>query len=53
MRDNVQAEGSEDYFRESITVTVLNYTLNQKKTIYRPKHVRQNRFETTVGFIYY
>ena len=32
MRDNVQAEGPEDYFRKSITVPFLDYTLNEMKT---------------------
>jgi hypothetical protein len=31
MRDNVQSEGPEDYFRKSITVPFLDYTLNEKK----------------------
>jgi hypothetical protein len=46
MRDNVRAEGPEDYFRKSITVPFLDYTLNEMTT-------RQNRFGTTVGSIYY
>ena len=32
MRDNVQAEGPEDYFRKSITVPFLYCTLNEMKT---------------------
>jgi hypothetical protein len=31
MRDHVEAEG-EDYFRKSITVPFLEYTLNEMKT---------------------
>jgi hypothetical protein len=46
MRENVRAEGPEDYFRKSITVPFLDYTLNEMTT-------RQNRFGTTVGSIYY
>jgi hypothetical protein len=50
MRDNVEAESPEDYFRKSITVPFLYYALNEmKKKIYRP--TRQNRFGTTVGSI--
>jgi hypothetical protein len=32
MRDNVEAESPEDYFRKSITVPFLYYTLNEMKT---------------------
>jgi hypothetical protein len=46
MRDNVEAESPEDYFRKSITVPFLYCTLNEMKT-------RQNRFGTTVGSINY
>jgi hypothetical protein len=46
MRDNVQAGGPEDYFRKSITVPFLGYTLNENK-VYQPSH--QNCFGTTVG----
>jgi hypothetical protein len=31
MRDNVEAESPEDYFRKSITVPFLYYTLNEMK----------------------
>jgi len=52
MRDNVQADGPEDYFRKSITLPFLDYMLNEmKKKVYRPTH--QNRFGATVGSIYY
>ena len=50
MRDKVEVESPEDYFRKSRTVPFLDYTLNEIK-VYR--HTRQNRFETTVGSIYY
>jgi hypothetical protein len=36
MRDNVQAE---DYFRKSITVPFLGYTLNVMKTRFTNLHV--------------
>ena len=32
MRDNVEAEGPEEYFRKSITVPFLYCTLNEMKT---------------------
>jgi hypothetical protein len=32
MRDNVEAESPEDYFRKSITAPFLYYTLNEMKT---------------------
>jgi hypothetical protein len=32
MRDNVEAESPEDYFRKSITVPFLYCTLNEMKT---------------------
>jgi hypothetical protein len=32
MRDNVEAESPEDYFRKSITVSFLYCTLNEMKT---------------------
>jgi len=31
MRDNVQADGPEDYFRKSITLPFLDYMLNEMK----------------------
>ena len=37
MRDNVQAE---DYFRKSITVPFLSYTLNEMKTRFTNLHTR-------------
>jgi len=40
MRDNVQAEGPEDYFRKSITVSFLDYTLNEMKTRFTDLHAR-------------
>ena len=43
MRDNVQAQGLEDYFRKSITVHFLGYTLNEMKTRFT-RSTRQNRF---------
>ena len=52
MRDNVEADCPEDYFKKSITVPFIDYALNEmKKKVYRP--TRQNRFGTTVGSIYY
>ena len=34
MRDNVEAEGPEEYFRKSITVSFLYCTLNEMKTMF-------------------
>ena len=39
MRDHVEAEG-EDYFRKSITVPFLEYTLNEMKTGFTDLHTR-------------
>ena len=44
MRDNVQSEGPEYYFRKSITVPFLNYTLNEMKTRFTDLDAR-----TTLG----
>ena len=38
MRDNVQTE--DDYFRKSITVPFLDYTLNEMKTRFTDLHAR-------------
>ena len=40
MRDIVQAEGPEDYFRKSITVPFRDYTLNKMITRFTDLHVR-------------
>ena len=40
MRDNVQAGGPEDYFRKSITVPFLGYTLNKMKTRFNNLNAR-------------
>jgi hypothetical protein len=40
MRDNVEAECPEDYFRKSITVTLLDYALNEMKTRFTDLHAR-------------
>ena len=40
MRTNVQAEGQKDYFRKSITVPFLGYTLNEMKTRFTDLHAR-------------
>ena len=40
MRDNVQAGGPEDYFKKSITVPFLGYTLNKMKTRFTNLHAR-------------
>jgi hypothetical protein len=40
MRDNVQAEGPEDYFRKSITAPFLDYTLNKIKTRFTDQFAR-------------
>jgi hypothetical protein len=44
MRDNVEVEGPEDYFRKSITVLFLDYALNEMKTRFTDLHAR-----TTLG----
>jgi hypothetical protein len=40
MRDNVEAESPEDYFRKSITVPFLYCTLNETKTRFTDLHAR-------------
>jgi hypothetical protein len=40
MRDNVEAESPEEYFRKSITVPFLYYTLNEMKTRFTDLHAR-------------
>ena len=40
MRTNVQSEGPVDYFRKSITVPFLDYTLIEMKTRFPVLHVR-------------
>ena len=40
MTDNVQAGGPEDYFRKSITVPFLGYTLNEMNTRFTNLHAR-------------
>ena len=40
MRDNVEAEGPEDYFRKSITVPFLDYALNEMKTMFTDLYAR-------------
>ena len=40
MRDNVEAESPEDYFRKSITVRFLYCTLNEMKTRFTDLHAR-------------
>jgi hypothetical protein len=40
MRDNVPAEGPKGYFRKSIIVPVLDYTLNEMKTWFTDLHAR-------------
>ena len=39
MRDNIEAEGPEDYFRKSITVPFLDYALNEMKR-FTDLHIR-------------
>jgi hypothetical protein len=38
MRDNVEAESPEDFFRKSITVPFLYCTLNEMKTRFTDLH---------------
>ena len=40
MRDNVEAESPEDYFRKSITIPFLYCTLNEMKTRFTVLHAR-------------
>ena len=40
MRDNVQSEGPEDYFRKSIPIPFLDYTINEMKTRFTDLHAR-------------
>ena len=40
MRDNVETEGPEEYFRKSITVAFLYCTLNEMKTRFIDLHAR-------------
>jgi hypothetical protein len=40
MRDNVEAESLEDYFRKSINVPFLCCTLNEMKTRFTDLHAR-------------
>ena len=40
IRDNVEAESPEDYFRKSITVPFLYCTLNEMKTRFTDLHAR-------------
>jgi hypothetical protein len=40
MRDDVEAECPEDYFRKSITVPFFDYALNEMKTRLTDLHVR-------------
>jgi hypothetical protein len=40
MRDNVEAESPEDYFKKSITVPFLYCTLNEMKARFTDLHAR-------------
>ena len=40
MRDNVEAEGPEDYIRKSITVPFLDLALNEMKSRFTDLHTR-------------
>ena len=40
MTDHVEAESPEDYFRKSITVPFLYYTLNEMKTRFTDLYAR-------------
>ena len=40
MRDNVEAESPEDYFRKSITVPFIYCMLKEKKTRFTDLHTR-------------
>ena len=53
MRENVEADCPEDYFRKSITVPFLDYAVNEMKTNNVYRHTHQNGFGTRVGSIYY
>jgi hypothetical protein len=49
MRDNVEAEGPEEYFRKSITVSFLYCTLNEMKT--RFTDLQENMWFISIKFI--
>jgi hypothetical protein len=40
MRDNVQSEGPEDYYRKSIAIPFLDYTINEMNTGFTDLHAR-------------
>jgi hypothetical protein len=40
MRDNVEAEGPEDYIRKLITIPFFDYALNEMKTRFTDLHAR-------------
>jgi hypothetical protein len=40
MKDNVQSEGPEDYFRKSIAILFLDYAINEMKTRFTHLHAR-------------
>ena len=44
MRDNVEADGPEDNFRNSVTVPFLDYMLNEMKTRFTDLHARTTLF---------
>ena len=44
MRDNVEADGPEDNFRNSVTVPFLDYMLNEMKTRFTDLHARTALF---------
>ena len=50
MRDNVEAESLENYFRKSITVPFLDYTLNEMKTRSTDIHVNRVSGSAPEGF---
>lgn len=49
MRDNVQSEGPEDYFRKSITTFYRLYDKRNEDKVYGPS--RQSRFGDSVGSV--
>ena len=49
MRDNVQSEGPEDYFRKSVTTFPRLYDKRNEDKVYRP--TRQSRFGASVGSV--
>ena len=53
MRDNVQSEGPEDYFRKSITIPFLDYTINEVKTRFTDLHASNDNVTKVRRFLFF